>query len=66
MLFCLHNRSSQAKFLKTDTADEAFNVTDNKTNSVAGIFFQKYYLDLGLLRLSPWEHFYEYFQEEFF
>ena len=41
-LLCLHNRSSQAKLLKTDKADEVFNVTKNKTNSITDIFFLKF------------------------
>ena len=49
MLLCLYNRSGQAKSLKTDEADEVFNVTENKINSVTDIFFLKYYLDLWLL-----------------
>ena len=38
--------------LKTGEADEAHNITENKTNSITDIFFLKYYLDLGLLHLS--------------
>ena len=53
MLLCLYNRSSQAKLLKTDEVDEAFNVTENKTNSITDFFFWKYYLDLELL--YPWK-----------
>ena len=55
MLLCLYNRSSQAKLLETDEADEVFNVAENKTNSITDIFFRKYYLDLGLLQLYSWE-----------
>ena len=58
IMLCLHNRSSRAKLLKTE---EAFSVTENKTNSITNIFFLKYYLDLGLLRLSSWEFFSDYF-----
>ena len=62
MLLCLHNRSSRAKLLKTEEADRTFSVTENKTNSITDIFFLKYYLDLGLLRLSySWEFFPDYF-----
>ena len=61
MLLCLSNRSSQAKFLETDEADEVFNVAENKTNSITDIFFRKYYLDLGLLQLNSWEMFAENF-----
>ena len=50
MLLCLYNRSGQAKLLKTDEADEVFNVTENKINSITDIFFLKYYLDLWLLQ----------------
>ena len=42
MLLCLYNRSGQAKLLKTDEADEAFNVTENKINSITDIFSLKY------------------------
>ena len=38
-----------------------FNVTENKTNSITDIFFLKYYLDLGLLRLSSWKFSSNYF-----
>ena len=41
--------------LKTEEAGKAFNVTENKTNSITDIFFLKYYLHLGLLSLSYWE-----------
>ena len=34
--------------LEKDKADEAFNVTENKTNFITEIFFLKQYLDLGL------------------
>ena len=51
MLLCLYNRGGQAKSLKTDEADEVFNVTQNQTNSITDIFFLKYYLDLGLMKL---------------
>ena len=50
MLLCLYNRSGQAKSLKTDEADEVFNVTENKINSITDIFFLKYYLDLWILQ----------------
>ena len=61
MLLCLYNRSSQAKLLETDKADEVFNVAENKTNSITDIFFRKYYLDLGPLQLQSWEMFAENF-----
>ena len=38
MLLCLYNRNSQEKLLETDKADEAFNVAENKTNSIVDIF----------------------------
>ena len=57
MLLCLYKRSGQVKSLKTDEADEVFNVTENKTNSITDIFFLKYYLDLGLLQLYSREIF---------
>ena len=41
MLLYLYNRSSQAKLLKTDEADEVFKVAENKTTSITDIFFQK-------------------------
>ena len=40
MLLSLYNRSSQAKLLETDEADEVFNVAENKTNSITDILFQ--------------------------
>ena len=46
MLLCLHNRSSRAKLLTTEEADEAFNVTENKTNSITDVFFLTFYLGL--------------------
>ena len=49
-MLCLHNRSSRAKLLKTDEADEALKITENKTNSNTDNFFLKHYLDVGLLR----------------
>ena len=61
MLLCLYNRSSQAKWLETDEADEVFNIAANKTNSITDIFFQKYHFDLGLLQLYSWEIFSENF-----
>ena len=61
MLLCLYKRSSQVKSLKTDEADGIFNVTENKTNCITDIFFQKYYLDLGLLQLHSREIFSENF-----
>ena len=42
--------NNQAKSLKKDEADEVFNVTENNINSITGIFFLKYYLDLWLLQ----------------
>ena len=59
MLLCLYNRSSQAKLLQTDEADEVFNIAENKKNSTTDIFFRKNYLDLGLLELQSWEMFAE-------
>ena len=59
MLLCLYNRSSQAKLLETDEADKVFNIAENKKNSTTDIFFQKNYLDLGLLELQSWEMFAE-------
>ena len=47
----LYDRSGQAKSLETDEADEAFNVTENKINSIADIFFLKHCLDFWLLQL---------------
>ena len=49
-MLCLHNRSSRAKLLKTDEADEALKITENKTNSNTDNFFLKHYLDVGLPR----------------
>ena len=51
MLFHLDNRCGRAIPLKTDKADEVFNVTENKTNSITDIFFLKYRLDLELIHL---------------
>ena len=51
MLLCLYDRSSQAKLLKTDEADEVFNVAQNKTVSITDISFLKYYFDLEILQL---------------
>ena len=48
MLLCLHNRGGQAMLLTTDEADNALNITENKTNSITNIFFLKYCLDLGI------------------
>ena len=45
MLLCLYNRSGQAKSLKTDEADEVFNVTENKINS-----YHRHFLPETLLR----------------
>ena len=59
MLLSLYNRSSQAKLLETDEADEVFNVAENKKNSITDIFFRKYYLDLGSMQLHSWEMFTE-------
>ena len=61
MQLCLHNKSSRVKLPKTDKADEAFNFTENKTDFITEIFVLKYYLYLGLLHLSSWEFFSEYF-----
>ena len=60
-VLCLYDRSGQAKSLKTDEADEVFNVTENKINSITDIFFLKHYLDLLLLQLQPREIFSENF-----
>ena len=57
VLLCLRNRNNRSELLKTDQADEAFNVTENETNSFTDIYFQKYYLDLRLLRLTSWGFF---------
>ena len=65
MLFCLYNRSSQAKLLETDEADEVFNVAENKTNSITDIFLRNYCLDLGPLQLYSWEIFSENFLKKF-
>ena len=51
MLLCFYNRSGKAKSLKTDKADEVFNVTEKKINSFTYIFFLKHYLDLWLQQL---------------
>ena len=51
--------------LKTDEADKALNITENKTNSITDIFFLKYCLDLGLLRLSSWEFFLNITKKDF-
>ena len=45
MLLCLYNRSGQAKSLKTDEADEVFNVNENKINS-----YHRHFLPETLLR----------------
>ena len=58
MLLFPYSRSSQVKLLNTDEAQKALNVTENKINFITEIFFLKYYLDLGLLRLSSWEFFF--------
>ena len=54
MLLCLRKKSTRAKLLETGEAGEAFNITENKKNSIIEIFFIRYYLDLELLRM-PWE-----------
>ena len=51
MLLRLHNRGGRAMLLTTDEADDALNITENKTNSITDIFFLKYCLNLGLLYL---------------
>ena len=56
MLLSLHNRSSREVLLETDETDETFKVIENKMNFITNIFCLKYYLDLGLLRLSSWEN----------
>ena len=58
MVLCLHNRSSQPSLLKIDKVEEVVNVAENKTKSITDIFFLKYYLDLGLLRLYSREFFF--------
>ena len=63
MLFRLHNRSCRAMLLKTDEAEEALNITENKMNSITDIFFLKYCLDLGLLHVSFWKFFSEYLKK---
>ena len=65
MLLCLYNRSSQAKLLETDEADEVFNVAENKTNSITDIFLRNYCLDLAPLQLYSWEIFSEGFLKNF-
>ena len=52
--------------LKTYEADEVFNITENKINSITDIFFLKYCLDLGLLHLSSWKFISKYFEKEIF
>ena len=59
MLLCLYKRRGQVKSLKTDKAEEIFNVTEKKTNSITDIFFVNYYLDLGLMQLHSREIFSE-------
>ena len=49
MLLRLHNRSGRAMLLKTDEADEALSITENKMNFITDIFFLKYCLDSSLL-----------------
>ena len=66
MLLCLYDRSSQAKLLKTDEADEVFNVAQNKTISITDILFLKYYFDLEILQLYFWEICSENFFKNFF
>ena len=53
MLLCLYKGNGRGKSLKTDEADEIFNVTGNKTNSITDIFFLKYYLDWGYCNCTP-------------
>ena len=65
MLLCLYKRSSQAKLLEKDEADEVFNVAENNTNSIADIFLRTYCLDLGALQLYSWEIFSENFFKTF-
>ena len=66
MLLSLCNGSSQAKLLKTDEADEVFNVAENKINSITDIFLRKYYLDLGLMLGYSLEIFSENLFKKFF
>ena len=47
--------------LKTDEADEALKITENKTISITYIFLLKYWLDLGLLHLPSSKFFSEFF-----
>ena len=61
MLIRLHNRSGRAMLLKTDESDEPLNITESKANFITDIFFLKYCLDLGILSLSSWNFFSEYF-----
>ena len=49
----LENAYIPRKLMTTDEAYKAFNITENKTNFITGIFFLKYYLDLELLRCFP-------------
>ena len=53
MVLYLHNRSSQAKLLKIDEAEEVYNVDKNKTNSITKTFFLKHYVDFGYDDCSP-------------
>ena len=43
------------------TKQITFNVIENKINFITDVFFLKYCLDLGLLRLYSWDIFSEYF-----
>ena len=52
--------------LKTDEADEVFNVSENKAKSIAHMFFLKYYFDFGLLQLYSCEIFSENVFKYFF
>ena len=61
MLLRWHDRKGQAMLLKTRKEDEAFNITENKMNSITDISFLKYCLDLRLLRFPSWKYFSEYF-----
>ena len=66
MLLCLYTRSSQAKLLKSEQADEVFKIAEKKKNSITDILFLKYYFDFGLLQLYSWEIFSENFFRKFF
>ena len=66
ILLHLYNRSCRAMLLKTDVADGALKITENKMNSIRYIFFLKDFLDLVLLHLPSWKLFSEYFSKKVF